>query len=1113
MLNLAAVVIELRSEEWAGQTYPTMGRYVMKTDQVTSQSKIVQTGEGLATRAMPVVMTKIRVPRRQPGLLSRRRLVDFIHAHLDRKLILISAPAGYGKTSLLTDFAHETDLPVCWYTLDAFDRDLHTFLEHLIAAINLRFTTFGERSLALLRSMTDPSQDLYAFVATLVREIYDIIPEYFALVLDDYHAVEDQEKITEFIDLFMTYADESCHVIVASRTLPALPNLSLLLARRQASGLSIDELRFVPQEICALAQQNYHLSITVEQAERLAEYTDGWITGLLLTVAPGWEQAPDQVPIPGRINVGLYDYLSRQVLSQQPVPLRDFLLVSSVLDELNPELCTAVLGVDRPLDFIDQLRTRNLFVVEFEGGGNSLRYHDLFREFLQATLRRQDELRYMELTRRAAEAYAALGQWERAVSRYLILKNHDRIAEIIEQTAMHMYEVGRWDTLAGWIDALPPAILAAKPRCLIHRGKIYMERGAHTLAMSAYDQAHQAFVAMGDDLGTAHALVQKSSVLRFQGRYTEALAYCRTVQSLSGNASTSAKFTSALAHRNAGLCHVGLGQLEDGIDGLRQALRLYEELDGSYDIGMTHHDLGLAHELRGDLDQAAEHYQSALQQWQRLGHLGAWANTLNSIGVIHYLRGRYDQASQLFNEALAKVRHIDNPRVEAFVWASLGDLYRDTRAYELARQAYSDGLQTATRAGESFVITYTLDGLGNTCRLQGDLVHSRQRLAEALEYAKRHDSAYEIALVRDSLGILAVEEGGLKSAREHLDKAIELFSAGGYRREWARACLHRSNLDFTTGKHHSALAGLKQALRLAQQLGSDQFLVVEGQQLQPLLQYAAKKWTKDDALAHLLGRIQAYQVQLAKRPAPVVQSEPQLALRIYALGKPLVELESHAVPWPTAQSRDVFFCLLQHPRGLSREEIGAMFWPDHSPQKLDGIFRSTLYRLRRALFRESIVLESGLYRFNRQVDYWFDAQVFEGLLAQAEQISQTKEKIRLLREACGLYRGDYLDGNDADWCTLDRERLRKRYLDALDKLAALHIEQGEPHQAIEVYQQSLAYDQYRESTYRGLMLCYYQLGDRASAVRLYQTCATILRDELKLSPTPETTRLFLKIMG
>ena len=504
------------------------------------------------TGAPPLIRTKIQVPRRRPDLLSRSRLVNFLHAHLDRKLILISAPAGYGKTSLLTDFAHDTDLPVCWYTLDPFDHDLRVFLEYLIGALAHHFPTFGERSRTLLQSLTDLDHNLHPLVATLVQEVYDAIPEYFVLVLDDHHSVEGQEQINEFLDLFVTYMDENCHVILASRTLPALPNLSLLVARGQATGLSIDELRFTPNEIQALAKQNYHLELEPEQASQMAERTGGWITGLLLTAARRWQQTQEdekQVPS-GRINVGLYDYLTRQVMAQQPPPLYDFLLASSVLEELSPEMCAEVLDVDTPDALLEQIMARNLFVVEFEGDDGRLRYHELFREFLQATLRRKYPVRFRELTRRAAEAYAKRGEWERAVSRYLELGDHEPVAQIITQTTTQMYRTGRGYTLAAWIDALPPKVLAEYPHFLVQRAKIHVDRGEHTAALELYDQAEAVFAAGDNKAWLAYALANKGSLLRFQGRCSEAVACCQEALGLVHGVTEREKLAMAIAYKN-----------------------------------------------------------------------------------------------------------------------------------------------------------------------------------------------------------------------------------------------------------------------------------------------------------------------------------------------------------------------------------------------------------------------------------------------------------------------------------------------------------------------------------------------------------------------------------
>jgi LuxR family maltose regulon positive regulatory protein len=1063
------------------------------------------------------IVTKIRVPRRRPDLLSRRRLVDLVHAYLDRKLILISAAAGYGKTTLLIDFAHDTELPVCWYSLDPFDADLHIFLEHLIAAIAQRFPTFGERSRTFLRQVADPGRNLYPLVATLVQEIYDTIPEYFVLILDDHHAVENQEAINEFLNLFVTYVDENCHLIIASRTLPALPNLSLLVARRQAAGLSIDELRFTPQEIQALALQNYDLKLAAEQASELAERTGGWITGLLLTAGQRWEQSQGDMILRGRINVDLYDYLSRQVLDRQPAPLRDFLLNSSVLDELSSDLCAAVLGgqQSRLTDLMNQVRQRNLFVTEYEED-DRLRYHDLFREFLLSCLSRQDEVHFQKLMRRAADVYAARGEWERAISRYLALATYEPVVEIVERTATQQFEAGRWDTLAGWLDALPEPIRDIRPQLLMHRGKIHTERGEHDAALTLYDRAGRIFSQSGDKVRSAYALVQKSHVLLFEGHYAEALARCREVLTLISGATAAEKPTVALAYRHAGACQLRMGQLAEGRAEMEQALRLYEEVDDAYNVAMIHHDLGLSQELAGDLEGAVAHYQAALVCWQRLGNPGPWANTLNGLGVVYHSQGRYDDALRTLSEALAKARQSGSLRVEALAWASLGDLHRDLGAYGQARQAYTEGLQAATRAGEGFVVTYSLDALGNISRLQGNLDQARKWLLEAMAHAEKHGSGYETGLCDTSLGILAGQEGDLVMARHHLDRAVEQFEGGGFKRELARTCLHRARVAFLAKNRKGALAGVERTIGLVRQLGFEQFLVAEGEQFVPLLRYvtslsSGRGSTADDVAARLLERIEAHQAWLTKRPEPVIQSEPQLELKIYALGLPRVEMDGATVQWTTVQSRDLFFCLLQHRRGLRKEEVGAMFWPDHSPHRLDSIFRSTLYRLRRSLFRDSIVFDEGLYRFNWECTYWFDVEAFDNAVDRSGQAGDPGKKIGLLGEALALYKGEYLEGLYADWCSLERERLQEQNLAALGALAGLYADQGDLARAVELYRRLLARDPYQEGVHRALMRCYYRLGDRPAAIRQYQTCVRILHTELGLNPAPETEQLYRQI--
>src|SRR5665811_349896 len=172
-----------------------------------------------------VTRTRILVPRRRLELLSRPRLLNGLFEMMDNKLIIVAAPAGYGKTSLLIDIAHHTELPVCWYSLDLLDQDLLRFAAHFIAALNLRVPKFGDASRAVSQNMTQERINLDLLISSIINDAFENIPEHFIVVLDDYHLVDDSKLINQFVSRFIQEVDENCHLIIASRTLISLPDM------------------------------------------------------------------------------------------------------------------------------------------------------------------------------------------------------------------------------------------------------------------------------------------------------------------------------------------------------------------------------------------------------------------------------------------------------------------------------------------------------------------------------------------------------------------------------------------------------------------------------------------------------------------------------------------------------------------------------------------------------------------------------------------------------------------------------------------------------------------------------------------------------------------------
>jgi len=221
---------------------------------------------------MPVsiIPTKLIIPQRAPGVIHRMRLIDYVHESLGRKLLLVTAPAGYGKTTLLVDFANDSELPVCWYTLDESDRDPGTFQSYLIAALCQKFPQFGKRSQPLAEHGPAAA---HAMAAALVADRVEAIPDYFVLVLDDWHLVSDEAPIIELLDQLLRYLPEHAHIIAAGRPLLRGP-LVRLAAQGAVAGLGSSDLRFTADEVREVLAAKYRLRSRQRTTPQIAP---GWM--------------------------------------------------------------------------------------------------------------------------------------------------------------------------------------------------------------------------------------------------------------------------------------------------------------------------------------------------------------------------------------------------------------------------------------------------------------------------------------------------------------------------------------------------------------------------------------------------------------------------------------------------------------------------------------------------------------------------------------------------------------------------------------------------------------------------------------------------------------------
>ncbi len=1080
----------------------------------------------------PLTHTKVLLPRRRPDLLSRQRLLDLLYDLLDQKLIIIAAPAGYGKTSLLIDLAHRTELPVCWYALDALDRDPQRFIAHFIASIAHRFPRFGQRSTTLLQDLGRASPadltglPLDQLTTTIVNEAYEHIREHFVIVLDDYHFVDGREEIDYFINRFVQDVDENCHLVIASRMLLTLSDLPLMVARSQVGGLSFEELAFRADEIQSLVLQNYHLTMPQGAAEELAQETEGWITGLLLSTQTMWQGMADRLRLARASGVGLYDYLAQQVLDQQPAPVRDFLLRTSLLEEFDADLCEAVLGPARYPggedwhSLINTILRNNLFVLRIGDEGTWLRYHHLFRDFLQARLAQELPDEEKRIRRRLADVYAEREEWEKAYNLYRQMDNVSAIADLVEYAGPSLVKAGRITVLAEWLDILPAETLNSRPDLLSLRGAAASMLGEMERGLLLQNQAEAAFRQAGNWPRLAHVLVRRAVDHRLLGNYQASLADADEALGMTQQNGTLRDIRAeALRARGTSLYH--MGQLAEAAEWLTQSLAAYMALNDEQYEALVRMELGMVHSGSGHYDEALKQFNYALQYWRKANNVVQQANLLNNLGVLHHLKGDYEQAGSLLEKALTCARQGGYVRMEAFVLSGIGDLYADLEAPDAALAAYRQAREAAQRGGERFLLLYLDLAEATLARSKGKHSQARGLIASARQRAEESNSHYEQGLCQLEAGRLALAEGNTSQAITYLEDAAQRFGGGGQYADSARAYLYLAIAHHTSRDEKATLDRLMQAFQSASTLGSQHPLVVAGREAQDLLEVAQSDSTVGRPASRLLKQIGQFEQQiptlrrnLRRQAATVPFAPPKLSIQ--AMGRVLVTVDGRPIAnaeWQAQKKvRDLFFFLLAHPDGLTKEAMAAIFWPDSSPAQLKLQFKNTMYRLRHALGQDVVVFEQDCYQFNRELDYEYDVETFLAKLDQAQAATGVDGQIPAYQAAVHLYRGDYLPEMEGDWVWAKREQLRDAYLGATLKLASLYLESEKYDLALDYCQRALTSDPCLEEAHRLAMRAYAATGNQAAIARQFERCRQALLKEVNAHPSSQTQMLYETLM-
>ncbi len=433
----------------------------------------------------PILVTKLFIPTTRPEIVPRPRLIKRLNSGLHRKLTLISAPAGFGKTTLVTEWLDNlrgdtqqedpTINRIAWLSLDDGDNDPTRFLTYFVAALNQIEgieATLGKGSLDMLQSPQPPTTE--AVLTPLINEI-TAIPDQVFLVLDDYHLI-DAQPVHDTLNFLLENLPSHLHLVIATREDPLLP-LSRLRAREQLTELRAADLRFSSTEAAEFLNHIMGLTLSKEDIASLEIRTEGWIAGLQLAALAlqGTISSQGQADISKLIqsftgtNRLVLDYLIEEVLSQQSEDIQTFLLQTALLERLNSSLCNTLTGSGNSQAILEMLDRANLFIVPLDNERRWYRYHHLFADLLRQRLSHIQPEQVDTLHQRASEWYEQHGFMDDAIEHVLVIEDFDRAAYLIDQHADTLWQHGEHRKLPRLLDKVPIELIYFKPQlCVFH---------------------------------------------------------------------------------------------------------------------------------------------------------------------------------------------------------------------------------------------------------------------------------------------------------------------------------------------------------------------------------------------------------------------------------------------------------------------------------------------------------------------------------------------------------------------------------------------------------------------------------------------------------------------
>ena len=1049
------------------------------------------------THQNQIILSQLTPPAQKSTILERPRVIQLLQQCLDYPLTTLVTETGYGKTTSALGLIKSLKLPFFWFTVSRNERDPRLFLTYLCSAFNQQGYKIG---LPALRVLENSDVDLQECLIMLENSITSSLDEEALFVVDDFQSLNESDEILRTMNWFIDHLPANLHLVILSRTMPEFPSINNWRVRGKLLEIDKDSLSFSADETDQLYRSTYHLDLPREDLTRLHQRTEGWAIGLQVV----WQsiKAMPNMPLESLLEEeseasgsslgNLFAYLADEVLDMQSEDTQDFLIQTSILQFLDSDTCDFLLDRQNSAETLNDLYRSGLFIEQMKP--DVFRYHHIFREFLLSRLSKNEELK-KGLHRKLASYFSAHHYWEQAISHLISAGDYSRLKQVLDEVAERLLQSGLKQSIRYWLGKLPPEEMSQYPYGNYLLGEVERIEANFDLALEAYRTAQRLYQNLGNDWGVSMALRGQAQVYLDTLRPVNAEQLLAKALNLLDQAEYPLEVSGLLTQIAENQVNQGaMLEAEKNLQKARELSPMYAEMQAFTEARLLLRtgrlDEGL--DLLARLDPGTSNQRMARpQRFHREATL--------LLSLYYSLQGKYESARQYADKGLQVSRQLQAKYVEAVARIRLGHALQldlseglDAQGVLEIRKLYEFAIENVD------IVRIHVEPLWGLCRLvgyAGNLEEAKRIGDNALVIAANAGDEWIGLLVRISLGAALAMGNAYEAASSILSVADSLAKKLNDTLASTAAYLWEAYTADKQGYKSSALLFLEQGLEQIQKY-QYQFLLNKGTLLgpdDPFTFYPLMLLARENGLQpELLSQI------LSDLPASIGKYHPGYTLSLNLFGGFEARKGKHLIPaenWKRDKARQMLQALACNlGRGISKEQLALLFWPDADELTAANNFKVTLSALNQTLepdrpskeAAQFVVRIGDHYQLNQQMKIKLDTTQFEKL-ALSLQLEDNEQ-------ALTIYKGKLLEGEPLQEDFMPEVQYYHRlYLDCLGKVIEAAIADREFGKGLELSNRLVRQEPLLEVGYQYQMRIYHALGNASMVRKVYNQAVDVCR--------------------